>query len=190
MYLSELGFALFLGRFCIQVCFPMWVAQILMMYWWFGERCRAKAMYQTLVKVFLLPSPTDITIQHENVRLLFGCALQVPHQYSLSSLLIQLLPGYECPGFAHEGVSASCRTGHHGSWGWRDWSVSVLCGSLCHCAIASKLQVTPASRMRGLGARCPNSHNFGRDTGVTIDILLKILLKIKAGVLILIFFWN
>lgn len=157
------------------MCFPMWVAQIWMMYWWFGERSHAKGMCEILAKVFLLPSPTDITIQQENIRLLFGCALQVSHQHGLSSLLIKLLPGCESPGFAHEGGSARCGTGHHGSRGWRDRSVSMLDGSVCHCAITSKLQVTPDSRMRGLGASYQNSHNFGRDTGVTIDILLKIL---------------
>lgn len=140
-------------------------------------------MCEILVKVFLLPSQTDITIQQENVRLLFGCALQISHQHSLSSLLIKFLPGYESPGFAHKGGSTSHGTGHHGSQGRRDRSVSVLGGSVCHCAITSKLQVTPATRMRGLGARYQNSHIFGRDTGVTIDILL----KIHAGVLIFIF---
>lgn len=92
----------------------------------------------------------------------------MPHEHGLSSLPIELLQAF--PGKVRVPATGEGTTGHG-------------CGSVCHCASASKPPGTPASRMRGLGARDQNSHHFGRDTGATVDILL----KIQAGVLIFIF---
>lgn len=58
-----------------------------------------------------------------------------------------------------------------GAHGWRDQSMYVFGLCVSESSPANIKPEQPASRISGLGARYQISHNFGMDTGETIDII-------------------